>query len=818
MSQNDQSFNEYRNRDGEKYNVSSSESEDSQSDYTSLNQSITEDNDFLWPEGLEGILLTKEADKENTQASIDTVKETENTHIEEATEAETNHLKQANVQQEQEQVQQDIYIAYNIENTEDLNMENNIHEERREPLEARVVINDHNGRLIANPAIPAHRDEKQIEDYLKQKEAEMKEITRRLSELSFKQEGYIPTDEQAQHIKLLELAEYQVRSETNKKISKLLDILNPTEEAAKAAIAELKEEVKNEVSAQEEIQISKYAEIKKAQSIASKYKKGAKKPTIKDAPENYQYTPQRTSPKEIISVTGKFNPADLKADFTHMWSKLTGYGQLHHFTEEEYINALRYILEGDAYEAYINMVDDNHGLDYIINYFSHVHGRKRSVLQDRNAVDNFTRHKNEPLDVCMHRSLIAIDKLSHLYTKHAWPEMRNNLRRGILAQVIHPDTWKYVRYEENEILEKSGLHVDMDKVIEMADRYETFHNKVPTKDISTAFQVASGGFTQNVNQLKDENLHLKREKYDEKQRLTELVQEILANPIKVSASEDRSRQMRDNRLADRMNERRQRRDAVFDKNRSLSQESVPSRPPTPTRVTFRKPTGPQSLPPSLQRKREIQERARSISAGSRDSARSPDTRVTPYIPPKPFEKSGREENFPPRQNNYDGNRQNYGQNQSYGQNQNYGQNKNYNNGQYRRDFSNNRNYQRDYSGNRSYQRDYSNSRNYNRSPARGQYRFQRNQSTDSRNGRNNSREGYNNYRQDRSNSRDRNYSGDRRQNYGNGQYRRQNYENYDFQRNGARTPPMEKSVLVTINGAAIRVPASENEEYPPHEY
>lgn len=174
MSQNDQSFNEYRNRDGEKYNVSSSESEDSQSEYTSLNQSITEDNDFLWPEGLEGIQLTAEENKENSGASTHTAKETDNINIEEIKETETDNSEHITVQQEQEQVQQDLHIAFNIEEAENLNMEDNIHEERREPLEARVVINDHNGRLIANPAIPAHRDEKQIEEYLKQKEAEMK--------------------------------------------------------------------------------------------------------------------------------------------------------------------------------------------------------------------------------------------------------------------------------------------------------------------------------------------------------------------------------------------------------------------------------------------------------------------------------------------------------------------------------------------------------------------------------------------------------------------------------------------------------------------
>jgi len=720
--------------------------------------------------------------------------------------------------------QDDHFIHGNFEGDDIENNPNMDAEEIQRDLEPVIIVND-NGEIAVNPMMTEEATKEEIAKFLKQKDDDMKEITQKLSELSFKREGHIPIDEQAQHIKLLELAEYQVRTETNKKIQKLLSVLAPAGEDAQRAVDELKEEVKKEVSAQERVQISKYAEIKKAQNIASKYKKSIKKPHITEAPENYQYTPQRTSPKEIICVTGKFNPSDPKADFNHMWSKLTGYGQLHHFKEEEYIHALRYILEGDAYEAYINMVEDNHGIDYIINYFSHVHGRKRSILQDRNAVDNFTRHKNESLDVCMHRSLIAIDKLAHLYSKTAWPEIRNSLRRGILAQVIHPDTWKYVRYEENEILEKTGLHVEMDKVIEMADRYETFNNKVPTKDIATAFQVASGGFSMNVNHLKDENFHLKKERFDDRQKITELIHEVLANPVQMMSGEERSRQSRDNRMTDRMNERKQRRDAAFDKNRSISQEPAAQRSATPTRVTFKKSPGPHVLPPSLARRREERERARSASAGSREPSRSPDTRVVPYTPPRlnqnpdqsqrkpdqPYDRRGYNE----RGRDYSSDRRNGGNN--YQRNNSYDRNyrRNYSNDRGRQGYSNDRNYRRGYSNDRNYRRDGSQNRNYQ--GYQNQRSNYRSQSVDSQNGRSNSYGRYKNQRYNRSNSRDRNYGNNRGNNYG---YKQADVSyNYGNQRNGTRTPPpMEKSVLVTINGATFLAPSSENQDDPPHDY
>ena len=57
-------------------------------------------------------------------------------------------------------------------------------------------------------------------------------------------------------------------------------------------------------------------------------------------------------------MTGKFNPLEHKADFNQMWNKLTSYGQLNYFTEEDYITALTYILEY-AYEALTSMTEES---------------------------------------------------------------------------------------------------------------------------------------------------------------------------------------------------------------------------------------------------------------------------------------------------------------------------------------------------------------------------------------------------------------------------------------------------------------------------
>jgi hypothetical protein len=95
------------------------------------------------------------------------------------------------------------------------------------------------------------------------------------------------------------------------------------------------------------------------------------------------------SPKEIMSVTGMYDPKNGNADFQHIWSKLIGYGQANYFNEQEYKDALRYILQGDAYDTFLSFEQTNQTFDYMIKYFGQVYMKKRTCDADRQAVDKF---------------------------------------------------------------------------------------------------------------------------------------------------------------------------------------------------------------------------------------------------------------------------------------------------------------------------------------------------------------------------------------------------------------------------------------------
>jgi len=280
-----------------------------------------------------------------------------------------------------------------------------------------------------------------------QRVAKMDDLTKQLGAMKLTTDNdhqfqYLQQNEQLSKLQTLEIAENHNRAEQIDEIRKALQLfVDDDKDAAKEYIKTLQKDKETFIQRTERIKSS----VTQATKVANKYKTTFTKPTITKAPDTYQPNPQRTSAREIISVTGKFDPRNDRSDFSQVWNKLTSYGKLNYFDENDYIQALMYVLEGDAYEALLSMSEDDQPLSYIMNYFSQVYGRKRSINSDRAAVDNFTRHKGEPLERCMARSMIAIDRLKHLHPSEAWPEVRNIMRRNILTQVISDKTKRLVK-------------------------------------------------------------------------------------------------------------------------------------------------------------------------------------------------------------------------------------------------------------------------------------------------------------------------------------------------------------------------------------
>jgi hypothetical protein len=290
--------------------------------------------------------------------------------------------------------------------------------------------------------------------------------------------------------------------------------------------------------------------------------------------------------KEVIMVAGYFDPADSQSDFKHVWQKLLDYGEAHEFQETQYLTALGALLKKEAYEVYYDFKAAGRSLEEMLEYFSKVYTKKRSLIADRHAVDQFTRKKAESILVCMDRCIVDIDKLRHLYPESGWAEMRQHMRRNILMQVIKEETKRHVQMEEDDITESTGMPYDFEKLIRLADRYERHHNAAPEKEITTLFKVASGGLVQKATdnvKAQDQLQHFKKEQMLEKkiEVLQAKIEQIEVNaegrPYK---NEGRSAKAQDNRRRDRSDSRGRSRDQSWNKNRNFDSDDSKGVKPT----------------------------------------------------------------------------------------------------------------------------------------------------------------------------------------------------------------------------------------------
>jgi hypothetical protein len=259
------------------------------------------------------------------------------------------------------------------------------------------------------------------------------------------------------------------------------------------------------------------------------------------------------------------------------------------------MEALGSILKHEAYETFIEFKYTNRTLDEILDYFAGVYTKKRSLADDRKAVDEFTRRKGETISVCMARAITAIDKLRLLYPTQGWQALRQQMRQHILMQVVKEETKRAVQMEVDHVYEDTGMPYDFEKLIRFADRYERNHNAAPKDDITTLFKVASGGITKREKRStsQDQLAHLKKEQMMNKQLATmqAKIDTLETNEARLVKNEGRSDRARESRRTDRDSRSRQGRSTSYDRNRNLDKPSTPATTPATTSTPSRSASG-----------------------------------------------------------------------------------------------------------------------------------------------------------------------------------------------------------------------------------
>ena len=116
--------------------------------------------------------------------------------------------------------------------------------------------------------------------------------------------------------------------------------------------------------------------MKKAHKIVEYYKTPIQKPPSMEL-VNTERT--RVNLRELIMVTGYFDPQDKDSDFKHVWHKLLDYGQINNYGETHYMTALGAILKKEAYDTFCDFKQTDRSLEEILEYFATVYTKKRTI-------------------------------------------------------------------------------------------------------------------------------------------------------------------------------------------------------------------------------------------------------------------------------------------------------------------------------------------------------------------------------------------------------------------------------------------------------
>jgi hypothetical protein len=450
--------------------------------------------------------------------------------------------------------------------------------------------------------------------------------------------SYLSPDDMVKKYKELEVQYHKDKINNGKIICAILDFVKTLKDPPQE-FEQFVEEIKKDQKHVGQLCDFQELSLSKAKEISELYSQPIEYPTF-TKPEkaiNPSQVAYARSAKEIVTAIGVFDPADKNHDFTQTWQVLLRYGKSNFFEEKDYIDALFHISRGDAKTILIEFDRLNKSLKQILDHFASIYSVKRSLVSDRRAVENFTRKKGELLEAAMHRYDIILDKIRHLHSEQAWPELSRNMKKVKLMQIIADETRIYIQNEEDDAIEATGMPYDFDKLVRLASKYERQHNKLPGENIQTVFEAS---VTIPKNRKKQEDF------------IKQIVHEVLVNPVMArdqspkqqrDDSRDRLDALRSEQCRDKFNKNRPLSQEIFSPTQNMSQSqtkfSTPLTQPSPAKVNpfqksvedrtaflraiSRSPSTDRSQVPFTSRGREREKRRERESSFSRQQSRSP---------------------------------------------------------------------------------------------------------------------------------------------------------------------------------------------------
>ncbi len=286
--------------------------------------------------------------------------------------------------------------------------------------------------------------------------------------------------------------------------------------------------------------------LQKADNLASKFTAALEMPKIVQLPIGFRRETNLLDKKNMVRMITPYDDTALNStrSFKLVWTEILNFGRGKYLGEDDYKTILSIILRGNIAKDFRIMDKEVKSLKDIVDELCVLYDTTQTLDDFQKEVDDFKREKNENLKKSMARANKLIRCLEPLFTEAARPETYNNMRKAILYQVVAPTTRAHIDMEEHRLI-KAGAVYNLDSLIKMAHKYESYHSAIPTKDIQTVYQVASMAPRKSlieITRTEDQLNYLKSEMSQNKgweAKLEEVIQ-IAANAANYK---DRSRSL-----------------------------------------------------------------------------------------------------------------------------------------------------------------------------------------------------------------------------------------------------------------------------------
>lgn len=255
---------------------------------------------------------------------------------------------------------------------------------------------------------------------------------------------------------------------------------------------QLIETLQNKVMTQREKQTQVSQQINQATTIAKKFKPALPYPTnIINQRQIGIQKPRIMDPSKISLTIKPFNPTHKpKPDFADTWNYILNYTEGEQLLEDEYKIILNYSLEGEAHRFFNSLKQMDKSLQEILDAFTQLYTRRRTLDDDIADFNSFKRNEKEPIYEAIQRAKILAERLESLHSPAAWPEIKTNMLKCVLTQIISKNCKKYLATEERKH-KRVGAEISFDTLIDLVEDYETAHDDIPNKDIETIFNACS---------------------------------------------------------------------------------------------------------------------------------------------------------------------------------------------------------------------------------------------------------------------------------------------------------------------------------------